>query len=144
MIPVLHVGGKADLTSRDHAKVYGHRCRIVTTEAFCFERQPPKSQSGVGLMVGPAGFEPATSCYHQGVVLQKPATLDELNIVGIKSFPRFGALCWNQCVWLILTVTVTEMLLGLAAWEGDMLGVSWVAGSCSGKGIDWVTPCLVL
>lgn len=53
--------------------------------------------------------------YHQGVVLQKSAALDGLNIVGIKPFLSFGVLCWNQWVWLILTVTVTEMLLGFAA-----------------------------
>ena len=75
--------------------------------------------------------------------MQKPAALDGVNIVGIKPFLRLGVLCWNQWVWLILTVTVTEMLLELAAWEGDTLGVSRVAGSCSGKGDDWVTSCSV-
>lgn len=79
--------------------------------------------------------------YHQGVVSQKSAALDGLNIVGIKPFLSFGVLCWNQWFWLILTVTVTEMLLGFAAWEGDTLGVSRAAGSRSGKGNDWVTPC---
>lgn len=54
--------------------------------------------------------------YHQGVVSQKSAALDGLNIVGIKPFLSFGVLCWNQWFWLILTVTVTEMLLGFAAW----------------------------
>lgn len=53
--------------------------------------------------------------YHQGVVSQKSAALDGLNIVGIKPFLSFGVLCWNQWFWLILTVTVTEMLLGFAA-----------------------------
>ena len=53
--------------------------------------------------------------YHQGVVLQKSAVLDGLNIVGIKPFLSFGVLCWNQWVWPIPTVTVTEMLLGFAA-----------------------------
>lgn len=79
--------------------------------------------------------------YHQGVVSQKSAALDGLNIVGIKPFLSFGVLCWNQWFWLILTVTVTEMLLGFAAWESDTLGVSRAAGSRSGKGNDWVTPC---
>ena len=56
--------------------------------------------------------------------MQKPAALDGVNIVGIKPFLSFGGLCWNQWVWLILTVTVTEMLLELAAWVGDTFGVS--------------------
>lgn len=52
--------------------------------------------------------------YHQGVVLQKLAALDGLNIIGIMLFLRFDVLCWNQWLWLIIWRLEHWLLL----WEG--------------------------